>query len=131
MALVFGLISPILPIKNLSVNRDGLPPADECRAEGKQSDIAGFSLFEAHQQFAEPVEPRVSSFHNPAARFMFWIAELFFAFLGAGFQIQPVVLLAAGDQHRISHVSGVYTEGFPGLLSTLGSSVDDTVQGLF
>lgn len=93
--------------------------------------MAGFGFLEADQEFAEAIEPGVGSFHNPPPCLMFRIGELFFSLLGARFQVQSVVLFATGDQHRISNVSGVYTEYFAGLFSWFGSRADDTLQGLF
>ena len=49
-------------LKNLSVNRHGLPPADQGRGQGKQGDVAGLRFFEADQQFAIAIEPGMGSF---------------------------------------------------------------------
>ena len=43
--------------KNLSVNSDCLPPADQRSGEGEQGSIAGFGFLKAHQQFAKAIEP--------------------------------------------------------------------------
>jgi hypothetical protein len=69
--------------KNLSVNSDCLPPADESGGELEQSRVAGFGLFEADEKFAVSVEPGVGSFYDPAARFGVWVAILDQPFFGA------------------------------------------------
>ena len=43
--------------KNLSVNRKSLSPTDHCAGECEKRNVAGLCLFEADQQFAEPIEP--------------------------------------------------------------------------
>jgi hypothetical protein len=43
--------------KNLSVNNDSLPPANQGCGELEQSHVAGFGLFEADQKFAVSIEP--------------------------------------------------------------------------
>ena len=62
--------------KNLSVNSDCLPPADQGCSELQEGGVAGLGLFEADQKFTVSVEPGMGSFHDPPAWFRVRIAVL-------------------------------------------------------
>lgn len=52
---------------DLSVNRSNLPPTDDGGSEMDERFIAFGKLLISDQEFSEPVEPRMCSFHNPAS----------------------------------------------------------------
>ncbi len=53
---LFALLA--LPLTEyLSVNSSSLPPADHGASEGEKRNVACLCLFEADQQFAEPIDP--------------------------------------------------------------------------
>jgi hypothetical protein len=96
--------------KNLSLNRDGLPPTDESRREREQSAVRSLGLFEADQQFTRTVEPRVGSFHDPTpglkASLLSFGGGLLFALLDVGEVTAGVDRLADG----LALISGIGTQ---------------------
>lgn len=96
--------------KNLSVNNNSLPPADEGCGKLQQRCVAGFGLFEADQQFTVSIEPGVSSFNHPAARFGVRVAILNEPLFGARFHARMVVMFPGDLADRIAHVACIKAE---------------------
>ena len=76
------------------------PKRDDCGGEMVECEERVFELLVAHQQLAEPVEPAMTSLHNPAARFLLWIT-LFV--LGLAFATHHMRDIAVGqdDLHGV------------------------------
>ena len=55
------------PIKNLSVNNNYFPPADDCRSKTDKGLVAINQLLVSNKQLSEAVEPRVRSLDDPAS----------------------------------------------------------------
>ena len=96
--------------KNLSVNRESLPPANQGSGELYQSGVTSFGLLETDKQFAESIEPGVGSFHNPASRFGIGVTVFDEPLFGARLHAWIVVMRAGDLADRIAYVASVQAE---------------------
>ena len=76
----------------------------------QQSQVAGFGLFEADQQFAVAVEPGVSSFHHPSAGFGVWVSIFQQPLFGARFHAKIVAVLSGDLANWIADIARIQTQ---------------------
>lgn len=114
--------------ESLSVNRYSLSPADKGSSERQQRPVAAFGLFEADQQFAEPIEPGVCSFNHPSARLVAWVLLFLVPFLTTGLHVQLVAVDAAGRKSRETDIGGIGAESLDLPAAGIRPGIDDSLQ---
>src|SRR5471030_2430761 len=93
--------------KNLSVNRNALPPGDESGSQSQEAGETFPGLLKTHEELAEPVQPGVGAFDHPAPRLESGLGAFGLGLFAALFEVRTITARPHLLQGRFALVSGI------------------------